>query len=164
MASNFAKFMAKAEKHAVAGSTDLLATNGGRHIFNVKLTEDMDNGCIIGIGDFKSMEYYEQAAAGTFTAKIIGKASNGNFYVQVETVDDKTVLVLQNPLTYEEYTSKLKEESQFYNEKGDIVRCYGLAPMDVFEVSAEAFTADNTPEVTKELSVDTSTHKLKVAE
>lgn len=161
MASNFAKLMAEAEKHAVAGSTDLLATIGGKHIFNVKINEDMDNGSIIGLGNFVAMEYYAQAAAGTFAGEIIAQASNGNFYVRVTDVDDNTVLVLTTPLLYEEYTTSLQHESQFFNAKDDIVRAYGLAVNDIFELSAEGFT--NDPVVGKTVSVDAATHKLTVA-
>lgn len=161
MASNYAKLMASATKHAVAGSTRLLATNYGKHIFSVKITEDMDNGCIIGVGDFHAMEYYDQAAAGTFTGKIVGQASNGNYYVEVATVDDSTVLVLTTPLLYEEWTKELQEEWQFFNANGDIVRAYGLAPHDVFELSAEGFDGD--PVVGRGVTVNASTHKLTVA-
>lgn len=42
MASNFQKFMATAEKHAVAGSSKLKATIAG-HIYNIQIEEDLDN-------------------------------------------------------------------------------------------------------------------------
>ena len=161
MASNYAKAMASAEKHAVAGSTRLLATNYGKHILSVMIDEDMDNGCIIGVGDFETMEYYAQAAAGTFTGTIVAQASNGNWYVQVDTVAEGTGLVLTPPLLYEEYNRTLQEEWQFYNAAGDIVRLYCLAPYDVFELSDEGF--DGTPVVGASVTVNANTHKLTVA-
>lgn len=161
MASNFAKFLATAEKHAVAGSTDLLATNYGKHIYNVKINKDLDNGSIITLGDFAGMEYYNQGSdAAVFAGEIVAKAANGNFYVRVTSVNDNTVLVLTTPLLYEEYTTKLQEESQFYNAKDDIVRAYGLAVNDIFELSAEGF--DGTPKVKKTVTVNASTYKLTV--
>ena len=46
MASNFQKFMATAEKHAVAGSSKLKSTLCG-HIYNIQIDEDLDNGSIV---------------------------------------------------------------------------------------------------------------------
>ena len=159
MASEYSRLMATANKHAVAGASKLLATNYGKHIYSVKITEDLDNGTIIGVGTMDNMEYYAQAAAGTFEGKVIGQAGNGNYYVEVTKVDDNTVLVLTPPLLYEEYTTSMQHESQFYNASGDIVRAYGLAVHDVFELSDEGFLA--TPSVGDTVTVDATTHKLQ---
>ena len=43
-------------------------------------------------------------------------------------------------MLYEEYTTALKHESNFYNANGDIVRAYELYVGDVFEVSSEGFS------------------------
>lgn len=162
MASNFQKFLASAEKHAVAGSSKLLATNGGKHVYSVKLTEDLDNGVILTLGDYSAEDYFAQGTdAAVFAGKICGKAPNGNFYVRVTNVDDNTVLLLTSPLEYEQYTQKLQEDSQFYNAADSIGRAYGLGINDIFELSLEGF--DGTPEVGKEVSVNATTHKLTVA-
>lgn len=58
-------------KHAVAGSTSLLATEGGAHIRNIVANEDIDNGSIVGLGDWIKMETYKEGTAGTFSGKII---------------------------------------------------------------------------------------------
>lgn len=158
MAVGFLNF----EKHAVAGSSKLAATNGGAHIYNIKVVdEELDNGTVIGKGDYVSPEVYKQAAAPTtFEGTVLDKAANGNWYIEV-TKPEGALLVLQVPVIYEEYTTAMKHESNFYNVKDDIVRSYELMKGDIFEVSAEAFTAD---EVTKgkTVKVDAASKKLKV--
>ena len=63
-------------------------------------------------------------------------------------------------MIYEEYTTRMTYESNFYNASGDIVRAYELYKGDIFELSAEGFTG--TPVKGKTLTVENKT--LKVAE
>ena len=147
MATSFINFD---NKHAVAESTNLKATIVG-NIWNIKATDDIDNGCIVKRGDYVAPEYYAEAAATEFTGKIIEKAANGNFRVEVTAVGELEGLVLSVPLIYEEYTTRMQEESNFYNAKGDLLRVYQLYVGDVFTLSAEGF--DGTPEVGKTVSV-----------
>lgn len=155
MATSFINFD---NKHAVAESTNLKATIVG-NIWNIKATDDIDNGCIVKRGDYVAPEYYAEAAATEFTGKIIEKAANGNFRVEVTAVGELEGLVLSVPLIYEEYTTRMQEESNFYNAKGDLLRVYQLYVGDVFTLSAEGF--DGTPEVGKTVSVVSK--KVKVA-
>ena len=156
MATSFINFD---NKHAVAESTNLKATIVG-NIWNIKATNDIDNGCIVKRGDYVAPEYYAEAAATEFTGKIIEKAANGNFRVEVTAVGELEGLVLSVPLIYEEYTTRMQEESNFYNAKGDLLRVYQLYVGDVFTLSAEGF--DGTPEVGKTVSVVSK--KVKVAD
>ena len=155
MATSFINF---STKHAVAESTKLKATIVG-NIWNIKATNDIDNGCIVKRGDYVAPEYYAEAAATEFTGKIIEKAANGKFRVEVTAVGELEGLVLSVPLIYEEYTTRMQEESNFYNAKGDLLRVYQLYVGDVFTLSAEGF--DGTPEVGKTVSVVSK--KVKVA-
>ena len=156
MATSFIDF---STKHAVAESTKLKATIVG-NIWNIKATNDIDNGCIVKRGDYVAPEYYAEAAATEFTGKIIEKAANGKFRVEVTAVGELEGLVLSVPLIYEEYTTRMQEESNFYNAKGDLLRVYQLYVGDVFTLSAEGF--DGTPEVGKTVSVVSK--KVKVGE
>lgn len=156
MATSFINFD---NKHAVAESTNLKATIVG-NIWNIKATNDIDNGCIVKRGDYVAPEYYAEAAATEFTGKIIEKAANGNFRVEVTAVGELEGLVLSVPLIYEEYTTRMQEESNFYNAKGDLLRVYQLYVGDVFTLSAEGF--DGTPEVGKTVSVVSK--KVKVSD
>ena len=156
MATSFINFD---NKHAVAESTNLKATIVG-NIWNIKATDDIDNGCIVKRGDYVAPEYYAEAAATEFTGKIIEKAANGKFRVEVTAVGELEGLVLSVPLIYEEYTTRMQEESNFYNAKGDLLRVYQLYVGDVFTLSAEGF--DGTPEVGKTVSVVSK--KVKVGD
>ena len=156
MSVNFMNFT----KHAVAGSSKLKATKAG-HIYNIKLSADTDNGTIIKKGDIVdgSIEVYAQAeASAEFRGKVIGQATNGNYYVEVTAVNGD-LLVLQTPLIYETYTTQMQHESNFYNANGDIVRSYELYVGDVFELSVEGFTAK--PALKDNVQVDSVSKKLK---
>lgn len=155
MATNFMNFV----KHAVAGSSKLKATTAG-HIFNILIDEDMDNGTLVAKGDYVKPEVYKSKASTGFKGVIIDKAANGSFYVEVVDPGD-ALLLLQVPLIYEEYTTRMQHESNFYNASGDIVRAYELYAGDIFELSTEGFMG--TPEKGKEVTVDT-TKKLKIAD
>lgn len=154
MATNFIKFV----KHAVCGSSKLKATIAG-HIYNIKIESDLDNGSIVAKGEYVSPEIYKAKDSTGFAGTIIDKAANGNWYVEVTTPGD-ALLLLQVPLIYEEYTTAMQHESNFYNATGDIVRAYELYAGDIFELSAEGF--DGTP--TKGKTVSVTNKKLKVAE
>lgn len=157
MATNFLNYT----KHAVAGSTKLAATTatGGLGIANIKISVDRDNGAILGKGEYVAPQYYAEADATTFTGKIIEKAANGNWYVEVETAEN-AYLLLQVPLIYEQMTAQMQYESNFYNAANDICRCYPLVPGDVFELSAEGFVGDPTKGAA--VSVDADTKRVSV--
>ena len=155
MATSFINFDTK---HAVAESTKLKATQIG-NIWNIEAKEAIDNGRIVKKGKYLRPEVYQEDTATTFAGKIIEKAANGAYRVEVTAIGEGEGLVLSVPLIYEEYTTKMQEESNFYNAKGDILRVYELYVGDVFTVSAEAFTTDKTPAVNDTVAV--SAKKLK---
>lgn len=148
-------------KHAVAGSTRLAATTatGGDGIADIKISKDLDNGCIIGKGTFVAGQVYNMTAPTTFTGKIIGKAANGNWYVEVATAAN-AYLVLTTPVTYANYTKQMADENTFYNKNGDIVRAYKLTPNDVFELSSEGF--DGTAAAGASVEFDSTTYQVEV--
>ena len=138
------------EKHAVAFPSKLLAQNGGKHIYNIELATDTDNGNLVKRGDFIDLDLYEEDTAATFAGVIQKQAANGNWYVEVTDPGDALFVYMQAFIA-EEWTNKFKAEANFYNAAGDIVRGYELAVGDVFEVSAEGFTG--TPVAGKTVSV-----------
>lgn len=147
------------DTHVVAFPSKVIASKGGKHIYNIQLATDTDNGNFIGKGDFVELDLYKEATVATISAKIVGKATNGHYYVEI-TADTDALFVYQEPLIAEEYSNAFKKESNFYNAKGDVVRAYELAKGDVVEVSAEAF--DGTPTVGTEITA-ISDKKLKIA-
>ena len=156
MATSFINFDTK---HAVAESTKLKATQIG-NIWNIEAKEAIDNGRIVKKGKYLRPEVYQEDTATTFAGKIIEKAANGAYRVEVTAIGEGEGLVLSVPLIYEEYTTKMQEESNFFNAKGDIHRVYELYVGDVFTLSADGF--DGVPEVNKTVSV--SNKKVKVGE
>ena len=119
MASTFSNFVAN--KHGVAESTLLKATKVGHHYNLVNESKDIDNGSVAAIGDRKKADVFE--------AKVPAKG-------------DKIVLILTAPKIYEEYTTKMQEESNFYNGKGEVMRAYEIQDTDRFTLSTEAFNSD----------------------
>lgn len=155
MATNFLDF---STKHAVAGSSKLKATIAG-HIYNIKISTDLDNGSIVAKGDYVSPEVYKDKDSTGFAAVILDQAANGNWYVEVTNPGD-ALLILQVPLIYENYISQMQNESNFYNKKDDIVRAYELYVGDIFEISAEGISG----EITKGATLSVTSKKLTVDE
>ena len=137
------------EKHAVCTPSNVLAQNYGEHMFSIQLDTATDNGNLVAVGDYVSLDLFAEAAVTSFEGKIVQKMTNGNYLVMVTDPGD-AVLVYEKPLIAEEYSNNFKKISNFYNEAGAVVRCYGLHKYDRFEVSAEAFSG--TPEVGKTIS------------
>ena len=148
-------------KHAVAGSTRLVATTatGGHGLVSIKISKDLDNGCIIGKGALVAGEVYAMASSTAFAGKIIDKAANGNWYVEVTSATN-AYLVLSVPETPYDFTKAMADESTFYNAKDSIVRAYPLFAGDVFELSAEGF--DGTPSKGATVAVDSTTYQVEV--
>lgn len=132
------------EKHGVSFPSKCLATEGGAHILNIKVSEDVDNGWFVGKGAYVSLDLYAEAAPTAASLKVVEKAANGNFYCEVVSTDN-AYLVSTVPMIAEDYNSRFKKESNFFNEAKSVVRAYELKPMDIIELSAEAFSA--TPSV-----------------
>ena len=144
--------------HAIAYPSKLIAQNGGKHIYNIELATDTDNGNLVSKGAFIDLDLYEEAAATTFEGVIQKKAANGNWYVEVVEAGD-ALFVYMPAFIEEDYTNSFKNEKRFYNAAGSTVRGYELAVGDVFELSAEGF--DGTPEAGKTVTV--ANKKLVVA-
>ena len=79
MATSFINF---STKHAVAESTKLKATQIG-NIWNIEAKDAIDNGRIVKKGKYLRPEVYQEDTATTFAGKIIEKAANGAYRVEV---------------------------------------------------------------------------------
>lgn len=144
--------------HAYCFPTKIASGQSG-HILNIVLTADADNGSIVttSADSYVSFDQYtEEAAPATYEAKIVDKAANGNFYVQVVEPADAILIceVVDNP--YNNYDSRFKDSKLFYNSQGSVVRGYVLNKFDIYELSAEGFTG--TPEVGKTVTVTGRKH------
>lgn len=122
-----------------------LAQNGGAHIYSVTISEDLPNGVFVGKGAFVELDHYEDAVAGAVTADIVGKAANGNYYVEIKTCDEGTLFVSSVPMIEEEYNNQFRKENLFYNPKDTEVRAYQLRPGDIIELNAAALSLSADP-------------------
>lgn len=129
-------------KHCVAFPSKVLARDGGKHIFNIQLAEAadkfVDNGWFVGKGDFVELDLYKAKAPTSFEGKVVGKAANGNFYVEVLTPGD-ALFVYQVPMIEETYNNNFKKESNYTNAPKQVVRSYELAVGDIVEISVDGF-------------------------
>ena len=132
-------------KHAVAFPSKVLARDGGKHIYNIQLAEAadkfVDNGWFVSKDKFIELDLYSAKAPTSFEGKVVGKAANGNFYVEVLTPGD-ALFVYQVPMIEETYNNTFKKESNYTNAPTQVVRSYELAVGDVVEISADGFSGD----------------------
>lgn len=128
------------EQHASAFPSKVLAREGGKHIYNVKLTNDCDNGNFIARDAWLGLDLYSEKAATKVEGIVREVAANGNFYVEITDPGD-ALFVYQVPMIEEEYSNAFKVETNFFNAKDSVVRAYELAVGDVVEISAAGFTA-----------------------
>ena len=126
-------------EHTWGAPAKVLAREGGKHIYNVRLAADTDNCTFIARDAWLGLDLYSSKAATTFEGVVREKAANGNWYVEVVDPGD-ALFIYQVPMIEEEYNRKFLKESNFYNAKDDIVRCYELAVGDILEISAAGFT------------------------
>lgn len=129
------------EQHAVAYPSKCLASQGGKHIYNIHATSDVDNGFFVGKGAWEEFDLYTQAAPTALSATVVDTAADGNYYVEVVSVDN-ALLVYSVPMCEEGNTKKFKAVSNFYNASGDVMRGYELAVGDIIELSADAFAGN----------------------
>lgn len=122
-----------------------LCSDGGKHIYHITLSEDTPNGVFIGKGAFIELDNYAEAAAGSVTGNIVGKAPNGNYYVDITACDEGTLFVNQVPLIEEEWTNSFQKEENFYNPSGTAVRASQLAYGDTIELNAAALGLTQDP-------------------
>ncbi|WP_346961258.1 hypothetical protein [Clostridium sp.] len=146
------------EKHGVCFTSKVLAAQGGKHIYNIKIAANRDNGSVVAKGEWGGMEYYEEKASTGVTAVVLEQAANDNWYVEITNPGDG--IVLRNvPMIAEEFTKKFQKEENFFNGQGEIVRGYELAAGDILELSEACFTG--TPVAKKTLTIEN--YKWKVA-
>lgn len=139
------------ESHAWGAPAKVLSALGGKHVYNVQISEDYDNTNFLSRDEWLSLDLYSDKAATTFEGIVREKAANGNYYVEV--VDPGDALFVYNvPIIEEDWTNSFKKESNFYNAAGDVVRAYELAVGDILEISEAGFTAAPTVGATVTLS------------
>ena len=129
-------------KHAVAFPSKVLASKGGKHIYNIQLAEAsgkfVDNGWFVAKNAFIELDLYSAKAPTTFEGKVVAVAANGNYYVEVVNPGD-ALFVYNVPMIEETYNNNFKKESNYTNAPTQVVRSYELAVGDIIEISADGF-------------------------
>ena len=121
--SNDATWLAE-DKHMVARSSKLLATDGGAHIYDViNKVNNMEQGMNIVVKNHTVEKDGYQLRECEFAKK-----------------GDKIAFVCDVPLIYEDYRKADQFEYKFINKKGKRTRAYELKVDDVFGVSDYGFT------------------------
>ena len=135
-------------EHIVAESSLLLATYGGRHIKDIKMDKDRDNGTCVGLSAI---------AAGYADAQV--------FTAKAAVAGEPVFLLLQPPFNYNNDRKAMSDEKYFYNARNEVARGYKIGAGDVFTVSAMAITPLATaPVVGHYVSFDEATGKYIEAE
>ena len=153
------------EKHHVCFPTKVLSERVGR-VLNMVIESDTDNGTVVGKGDYVHFDQYKTATAPVgFEGKILEKAANGNWYVEVMKVDINApaILIYEVPEITENYNAKFTAVSNFYNAatsgRTKTVRGFVLTTTDVYELSEDAF--EGTPQAGKKVTINGQKHKVE---
>lgn len=133
--------MDRTNKHCVAESTALGATNWAEHIFSVEMQENADNGVLRVRGDYIKDEVYKAEA---YEA---GKPA---------------MLILNPPLLQFNNLQSYAQETSYYNGKGEHVRAYVLKVGDRYTLSDVIF--EGTPEAGKYVTFNAGADKYTVVE
>ena len=143
--------------HNVAFPTNLLASKGGAHQYNITLTANHDNGTLVARGGWNSIDNYnEQAVAASggnndFAGIIrqVNPDDSNLWYVEITANSENLLFVYESPVS--EYgTRDLQDLSLFYNKAGAVVRGFELRKGDKIMLSTTAFSG--TPAENKTLT------------
>ena len=126
------------EAHGVVETSLVKSTKIGHH-YNCEAEVDVDNGSVCVIGEFLREDVWK---------------------ADIPKVGSKVVLVNAPVKIYSDYTKRMQEESNFFNEKNKPFRCFEIQDTDRFTLSKEAFSDAANPEVGEYVGVDGVGYKL----
>ena len=129
------------DKHTVCNPGSLIASNYGRHMVSLNITEPTDNGRIVKAGTMSALDLWEVEEATEIDAYVAMKGSDGLWLVVVNDPKDcRNCLIYQKPLIAEESPRKLTSFANFYNDPEDgAVRGYLFDSLDRFWLSEDGF-------------------------
>ena len=132
------------------------------HTLNCYITEDTDNGELVGVTNWHGYdEYNVTTAPSDFAGVIRGKAANGHWYIEVTNAGSTpTVFIHQPVIIAEDFTRSFTRESNFFNAAETVVKGYVLSVLDIIQESEVIFTG--TPAENKTVTWDSSTKKFVV--
>lgn len=132
------------------------------HVLNCYITEDTDNGELVGVTNWHGYdEYNTTTAPSDFAGVIRGQAANGQWYIEVTNAGSTpTVFIHQPVIIAEDFTRSFTRESNFYNPAESVVKGYVLSVLDIIEESEVIFSG--TPAEDKTVTWDSSAKKFVV--
>lgn len=139
-------------KHGCAFPTNVLAGNGGEHIYNLVMDKDRANGEAVAIQEWEGMQKFSVKEPTGLKAVVLEQAANGNWYVRITEPGD-AIIIRTVPVTEEQYSKSFQDEANFYNAKDSIARGYAAHVGDIWELSESLFSGE--PEAKKELAYAT---------
>ena len=115
-------------------------------MYSLQHDDDLWNGAVVAKGDYASLDLYKAKEATKINAKVVDKAANGNYYVEIleDVKADEALIVYNPPVIEEEYNKSFLTESNFYIPSGMEARAYPLREGDVWELSEDAFSQKPT--------------------
>jgi hypothetical protein len=129
----------------------------------MEISEDTDNGTVVGKGKYVSFDNYKVATApADFEGEILEQAADGNWYVEVKKVDinNPAILIYEVPEIAETYNTKFTLTKNFFNEasaeRTKSVRGFVLTVTDVYELSENAF--DGVPVAGAKVTISGQKH------
>lgn len=136
-------------KFPVAFPTKVLAQKYATHMFSVIADDDIFNGAIVAVGDYKDLDRYEEGTAvgSAVVAKIVDQAPNGNWYVQFSkdlNPFTEAAIVYNTPVIEEEYNTAFKKLENYYIPEDTEMRVYPISAGDIWELSTAAFSGTPT--------------------
>jgi len=132
------------------------------HVLNCYITEDTDNGELVGVTNWHGYdEYNTTTAPSDFAGVIRGQAANGHWYIEVTNAGSTPAVFIHQPVVIaEDFTRSFTRESNFYNPAESVVKGYVLSVLDIIEESDVIFSG--TPAVDKAVTWDSSAKKFVV--
>ena len=125
--------------YAMFRSDNLAGTTHGKYLASVRVTEDIENGCVVALGGYEAGAREVRACAAITAETAIGK-----------------IAILGSEEVNKEV--KLDTVGGFINKKNSIARAYILEAGDIFSVSKEGFVA--VPEVGATVKVAAGAYKM----
>lgn len=131
-------------KYAVVRTDNMSGTVEPKHLVSLKYDGEIENGCVLSIGDFIDGEREAREGKAPDKAAKLG-----------------TFAIVANP----EVVKSLSQNSlsEFINEDGELLRCYRITSKDIFGLTKEGFAEGDNPAVGNVVELNGTTKLHAVA-
>lgn len=130
-------------KHAIFRSDSMAGTTQGKYLVSVRISEDLDNGCIVVPGEYEAGAREVRGCSAPEADTTIG---------QIAILGSEEVMPAK----------KFDTVGDFYNVAGSVARGYIFEHGDMFSVTKEC--VDGTPALGATFEVKAGSHKMNAVE